>query len=692
MGEWLDDIIDNKDLYLSKHQRYRATNDVYRKQEVERNRDRTDRDPYNEQRRLDRETYPFIGWDTEGTNVNATPFLFGSSEGHRVAMPEIHSALMFETVLEAEKENPHYIHVIYGGEYDFNMMLRDLDRKNLYALKMNGKTQWYDYKIEHIPRKWLAVRRGEFYAKIFDVVSFFAAPYVQALEENGIGSDDDIERIKEGKAGRSSFTYQDLDFIEPYWRTELRLLPELMDRLRESFYRAGCYIHSWHGPGSLARYALRHNKIKERMAISLPDVHSASRYAFCGGRFESFQAGLTEGTVYNADINSAYPYAATFLPDLSNGTWEHVTNVDRSIIRRDQFALYHISYYKGNEFRTELCVEPQPLFRRLHDDRVQWPNVTEGWYWSPEAFTVRENPYANFIEAWIFHDSGYRPFKFIADEYRQRQVLKRLNDPMQLTLKLKINSIYGQLAMRAGWQRYKGPPPYHQLEWAGFITSMCRSMVYETAMYCWQHNGLISIDTDGIFSTVPLPSEVLHNGAGSNLGEWDTADVPGMLNWQSGVYWLPKTDDLPIGTAFDHWYLKKARGAPRGQVPFRKAATALGTLGDIIYKRNEFIGYRWALRNGFDTWRYFVEKDRVLQFGGSEFSKRFHQPRACRLCRGRISGSMHDLHPVGNGFSPDPKSKMHVLPWEKINDHERIRDTLDLKAETVIDVIWTEEG
>lgn len=691
----MDDIIANKDIYLSKHQRYRAKNETYRKQEKERGQDRNWND-ITEQRRIDRESYPFIGWDTEGTNENATPFLFGSSEGHRVAMPEIHSALMFETVLEAEQENPHYIHVIYGGEYDFNMMLRDLDRKNLYALKMNGKTTWYDYRIEHIPRKWLSIRRGEYYAKIFDVVSFFAAPYVQALEENGIGDDDEMARIKEGKAGRSSFTYADLDTIEPYWKTELKLLPILMDRLRDSFYRAGCYIHSWHGPGSLARYALRHNKIKERMAISPPEVHDASRYAFCGGRFESFQAGLTEGTVYNADINSAYPYAATFLPDLSNGTWEHVSNVDRSKLSREQFTVYHISYYKGNDSRTELCVEPQPLFRRLHDDRVQWPNVVEGWYWSPEAYTVRENPYATFIEAWVYRDSGYRPFKFIGEEYRQRQLLKKLNDPMQLTLKLKINSIYGQLAMRAGWERYKGPPPYHQLEWAGFITSMCRSMAYETAMYCWTNNGLISIDTDGIFSTVPLPSEVLHNGAGSDLGQWESSSVPGMLNWQSGVYWVNNGFQDSCQKCKDNecngWHLKKARGAPKGQIPFDKAIAALDTLGDIKYKRNELIGYRWALRNGFDKWRYFVEKDRVLQFGGSEFSKRFHQPRACRLCRGRIRGTMHDLHPVGNGFSSSPKSKMHVLPWVTFNDHERIRDAIDLKAETVIDEIWTEEG
>lgn len=684
MSNWLDDILNNKHAYQSYQQRYKENNELYEKRERERLLDRDRTDEYAEKRSA-RESYPFIGWDTEGTNVDATPFLFGSSEGHRIAHPRIRSMEMFELVLDAEREEPHFIHVIYGGEYDFNMMLRDLDRRHLSALKLTNKTEWYGYKIEHIPRKWLTIKKDGVVAKIYDVVSFFAAPYVQALEENKIGSDDDLAVVIEGKQGRSSFTYEDLADIEPYWRTELKLLPLLMDKTRDAFYRAGVYIHSWHGPGSLARYMLKQHNIKEAMAIVPDDVHLAARYAFCGGRFESFQAGLFEGTVYNADVNSAYPYAATLLPDLAHGEWEHVPHVDRSRVSKEQFALYHVRFSKLNPDRTGLCVEPQPLFRRLHDDRVQWPNLVEGWYWSPESATVADNPYAEFIEGWIFHGNGARPFRWLNEYYDHRLKLKALNDPMQLAFKLGPNSVYGQLAMRAGWQRYKGAPPYHQIEWAGYVTSMCRSMVYEAASYCWKQNGLISIDTDGVFATCPIPASALRNGPGKALGQWSTNETVGMLNWQSGVYWLRNGDSTS-------WDLRKARGAPKGKIPFANALEALSSLGEIKYKRNELIGYRWGLRNGMEDWRYFVEKDRSLKFGGSEFSKRFHNPRACRLCRGLVSGTMHDLHPVGNGFASDAHSKMHVLPWERFNDHQRIRDPNDLKGEIMIDAVWADEG
>lgn len=683
MDDWQADVIRDLPLVTSRHVRHRQNNKSYSDRESKRG---TTRNyvPYNEQRQRDRLHRPFVGWDTEGSNVDATPFLFGNSEQARIAAPALGTTDMLDLILDAETENPNAIHVIYAGEYDVNMILREVPERFLRVLKATNHVQWEGYRIEHIPRKWFGVKKDKTTARIFDVVSFFGCAYVKALQEHKIGTDDELARIIEGKAGRSTFTYGDLDFIEPYWRTELKLLPALMDHLREAFYRAGSYIHYWHGPGALARHALRTQGIKNAMASSIPDgVAEAGRYAFCGGRFEPFQAGLHEGIIYNVDINSAYPYAATALPDLSRGEWVHSTNVDRTRIRDTQFAVYHIRYEHTNADRVGLCVAPQPLFRRYSDDRVMWPNTVTGWYWSPEAVNVIHDPHAEFLDGWIFVDDGSRPFSFVAADYRHRAALKRMGDPMQLTFKLKINSIYGQLAQRAGWERYKGPPTYHQLEWAGFITSMCRAMIYRAAMGAWEDGGLVSIDTDGIYSTTPLREETLTNGCGMELGQWEMATVPGMLFWQSGVYFT-KNDA-------GEWMMAKARGAPKGQISAEAAFTALETLGDLKYTRSEMIGYRWGLRNGMGTWRYFIEKDRRIQFGGSEWSKRQHFPRGCRSCRGFTGGTLHDLSPVGNGFAYSNHSKMHVLPWAG-NDHDRARDPIDLKSDMIIDAIWEGEG
>lgn len=672
--------------YQTPSQRHRANNPHYRERESKRDstRVRARSDDMKEQRHETQVRRPFIGWDTEGTNTDATPFLFGCSTGDRIAEPRISSQRMFDLILAVEQETPTAIHVIYGGEYDFNMFLRDLPVKSLHALRATNKTMWNDYRIEHIPRKWFSISKNGVSAKIFDVVSFFAAPYIQALEEHGIGTDEQRERIRRGKEDRRTFTYADLAYIEPYWWDEVSLLPVLMAQMRESFYRAGVFIHHWHGPGAIARYMLREHRIKECKSNDLPDpVHIAARYAFCGGRFEPFQAGLYDGEVWNADINSAYPYAATMLPDLSSGVWHQHSGpqIDRSSIDPKKFALYHIRYHKRNPDREGLCVEPQPLFRRFHDDRVMWPGSVTGWYWSPEAASVANNPHAEFLESWVYESGDTLPFSWLLDYYQHRLSLQRIGDPMELAFKLGPNSVYGQLAQRAGWERTKKAPPYHQIEWAGYITSWCRAMVYKAATYCWEKNALISIDTDGVFATCPIPDLALVNGSGSNLGQWKVKSVPGMLNWQSGVYWVND------GT---EWQLKKARGAPRGKIPLDKALEALENLGSIKYTQQELIGYRWALRNGLDTWRYFVDKPRQLQFGGSEFSKRWHNPRGCRECRSFGGTGLHDLYPASNSFAYDSHSTMHVLPWED-NDHDRARDPIDLKNELAIEQIWIED-
>jgi hypothetical protein len=243
-------------------------------------------------RKVDLWAKPFIGWDSEGDNRDRSIFLFGNSLDYRIAHRKISTIEMLELILETERDNPNAIHVIFGGEYDFNMFLQDMPLRCLLSLRDTGRTRWNGYKISHIPRKWFTVSKDGCAAQIFDIQLFFGCAYVKAITEHNVGTDEERVRIADGKEGRESFTYEDLAYIEPYWRTELKLLPVLADKLRDSFYRAGMFIQSWHGPGALARNILTNRNIDKCMKPPTPELLEAARYAFCGGRFESFQAGL----------------------------------------------------------------------------------------------------------------------------------------------------------------------------------------------------------------------------------------------------------------------------------------------------------------------------------------------------------------------------------------------------------------
>jgi hypothetical protein len=416
-----------------------------------------------------------------------------------------------------------------------------------------------------------------------------------------------------------------------------------------------------------------------------PEVWEAARYGFTGGRFQQWLAGFYDDEVYNYDIHSAYPYAIQFLPNLATGKWSQNHRVDRSKIRSDRFCIYHIKYdarklEEGTRNAYFYKCRPRPLFRRLRNDNIYWPDKVEGWYWSPEAELVKDDPAAEFVEAWEFEDDGSRPFKFMAQTYNTREHHKALGNAIEYAFKLAMNSAYGQFAQRAGWQQQRppGPPPFHQLEYAGYVTSMCKAMVHTVASYAYEKGGLITIDTDGVYTTVPIPDNVLPNGIGDQLGQWEEAKYQGMIIWQNGFYWLKKDGE---------WKKARSRGAPRGKVDIEAAWTALEYLDPIEYSKTEYIGFKLALRRRDVKWRSWTTSPHKVQFGGGKGTKMGHggpmgkkmwesfreRPRGdCRKCLGLYDHQMHDLKPMSvifdarqeyDGRQPNSWSYKHNLPW-----------------------------
>jgi hypothetical protein len=451
---------------------------------------------------------PFIAWDGEGPR-DAGYALFGSSAEHEICHPFLSTRECLNLVLDCERDIPDAIHVWYGSNYDVSMILKDVGWKCYSALKHWNRCTWGDYEIEHIPGKWLEVKHGGVTAKLFDIHSFFGGSYVNALRDMGVGTDAEIELLISEKARRPEFLWAEIDEIREYWRLELRLMPELCEILRSAFLDFGFDVRSWHGPGALANMAMQKHNVQQARTVSPDVVRKAARYAFAGGRFEMFRGGLVRGrTIYNADIHSAYPSFCALLPDLSAGHWRKGREYEPGL-----FGVYRIRYKAAPS-----PLRPFPLFHRLSGGQVVWDNHVEGWYWGPEASLVADDPHAVFEESYIFDETspGNRPFAWIADYYRQRQAYIAEGSVLELTVKLIINSVYGQLAQRTGWDRNRRlPPRSHQLEWAGYITSSCRAAVYRAAMECG--DDILSIDTDGLFSLGTFRNLDL----GSALGQWE---------------------------------------------------------------------------------------------------------------------------------------------------------------------------
>jgi DNA polymerase type B, organellar and viral len=661
------DYADRRQRRLATFAKYRGTHKDYRTNHHGPN----DRGKKRQVRELKRSELPFIMWDGEGPQDTGYS-LFGNSEGYEVCYPSLSTWDCLEIITQTGREHPDAIHIAFGFNYDASMIIKDLPRHTQRALDYWGKCRWKFWTIEHLPHKWFKVTyrtlNERITVKIFDIRTFFQGAYVPVLKKFNIGTEEEIALLSSGKASRPNFMWAEIGEIAEYMRLELRLGVALGEKLRESLYKANYLPTSWHGPGALARMALKRHRVYDAMAKCPAKVRYAARMAYAGGRFDQYIIGEIRDTIYEKDINSAYPYYATQLPNLRRGNWRFGTGYEPG-----KFALYHIRY--------EAAADPTrvyPLFRRTKDYSVKFPNRVEGWYWAPEASLVVNDPDATFIQSIVFDefDPTDRPFAFLADYYRQRKMLDKTGNIAGYAYKILINAMYGQLAQRAGWDRNKRTAPRsHQLEWAGYITSACRAAVYRAAVACGDK--LISINTDSVQALCPIPEDVAPSG--NQLGDWESSEYLGGLFWQAGIYTLQ--EDLGYAPDLDYgWNKAKTRGIPKGQYTTDELREAIHSGNPLVLVRKMFVTYSLALMGQWERRNTWNAEPHAYKFGGSD-GKRIHlSPKewtddCLPLCRSLPIGMHRTINHI---IGLDPVNLMstpHYLPW--IEAPNRIKQQID---------------
>lgn len=612
-------------------------------------------------RRPTYEERPFVAWDGEGYNDAEGRhhyFLFGNSDGLEESAESLGTYACLRLMLKSAYNNKSAIHIGFAFDYDVNMILGDLGYLNMRQLKEKTFVWWRNMRIEHIPRKWFQVT-GTYMGqkvtcRIQDVFSYYAMSFVKALKKNGIGTDEDIAFIEAGKEKRGEFRMDMLDeMVRPYWQAELKYLVQLADNLRDSLYSAGIRPTGWYGPGNVASYVFKAQGVEGYMNSETPkDVLDAAAYAYAGGRFEAFRVGFYDGPVYSADINSAYPHALRYMPDLKTGNWESVSEpVQLDNLLRDD-SLRMGLFYMESRILGERTAFPYPKFHRVSGG-VCWPRRTRGWVFSHEARIIARSGAGRALRGLVYQDDGTNPFSWVAEMYEQRKQWQQEGNPAEKALKLCLNSCYGKFAQRIGWnEETRTPPRWHQILWAGSITSHARSMLYSGSIPSAMQSGLIAVETDGIYSTVPFTT--LPNGTGEGLGEWKVEEYSGILYLQSGVYWLRDMNGK--------WQPPKSRGIPQKHLNIDDAFRALSAKEPLSATQSRFHGYGMAVhRNRMDTWRRWENEKKEFSFGGD--GKRKHLEANCLSCK-EGAGYHETLHNL-TAFQPkELESEKHDIPWE----------------------------
>lgn len=540
----------------------------------------------------------------------------------------------FNFLLELSEAYPKATFVIFAGGYDINhMLMYDFDQETLRRISQGATVTVHlndkEYEIEYRSRKSLTIRSDlDFYQDkktgkyksrwkrkiiLWDVFGFFQENFVGVMAKWLGKNHRHYELIKRMKLLRGDFENITQSEINAYNAAELETLTELMEKVHEAIERLDLKINRWDGAGAVAAAILRKHEVKKHKSCDLvpldPAIDEAIATAYAGGRIEVCKIGVHNAQVWDYDINSAYPFVMKDLPCLACGEWEEGEGEPP-----DGFTLVHCKYdfIHGMPF--------YPLFYRTNAMQISFPQSGEGIYWFPEYEAALQCSGVIDVIKW-FHfkpSCHHKPFHWIEDYYKTRQQwVKNPSESWQggaeKIIKLGLNSLYGKTAQQVGGKSGRAPA-YHELSWAGYVTSATRARLYSAAMSA--PHKVIGFATDGIFTTSPLPFQ---HSLDKSIGQWDVKIFDGLTLAMAGVYWwhVQKTGEIEF-KHFSRGFDKETMETPHNVVEaWKHGKIAL----PVKMKRLIGLGSACASETFWLMRGRFTEGERDLRLDGHSFKR-----------------------------------------------------------------------
>ncbi len=501
----------------------------------------------------------------------------------------------------------------FGLSYDFENILADIPDDDYKQLLAGEEIQYEGFRVRYIPRKMLTIgkpykkkdaKTGELKDAWYDVLiqdtlGFFQSSFEASLKKWGIPIPPIIE---EYKAKRGSFTWDDLPQIILYNKTECTLLVELMGKLYDAIVQAFLEVgltpklskRTWYGAGAVANLVLNATDWKdehpdlscdhELWQRHFPPLSEESRlfynhmypfsFAYYGGRIEPCANGEFT-SLWDYDVNSAYPYALSLLP-----SWK-----DTDLVRYDpdaagldslsRMGMYFVEY----EFPLNWNTYPFPF--RAKNGNVHFPRQGSGWLMSPEVEAVRDSLPPAIWERCVRVADGYvlrdtegagsaldrlpeerlsTTAKLVSKTAAVRLKAKEQKLSYEKALKLILNSLYGKTIQQVGSHKHFSDFA------AAWTTSVCRALLWRAIADERENDTIVSLMTDGVMSRKPLNVQLGHE-----LGSFEEEQIQYLAQFMAGIYYYEPVDGEPVqryrglGKDFD---VSKGLATLRGEETF----------------------------------------------------------------------------------------------------------------------------
>jgi hypothetical protein len=428
--------------------------------------------------------------DTETYQGNV--FLIADSDGR--FLDDISAESIIKFLFHKKYQNSW--NFFYNIDYDVGVILKLLGNE-LYKYKRKRKLEFefQGYKLSYFPNKCFKIQKGHHSAVFFDIAQFYDHKGLSvSYQENIALLDPEYLEIKSKRAEFSpTFYRRNTRRVRNYCIQDCILTKALAEHWIKLFHDAfGFYPSRWISSGYLSEKVLINNKIGIPRFDSTPyKVNELAYRCYFGGRFEMLKRGFI-GTAFLYDVNSAYPHSLTQFPDLTNGKWIR----RKSIHPESKLGFFRILADIPD------CEYVPPFPFRKNGILIFPTGKFETYCTLAELQACKSQKWFKILDSYQFvPSSNIYPYKdFIERLYQKRLELKRNGDPLQLPIKIILNSIYGKTGQKTN--RRIGNM-FNPVLFA-FITGFTRSQLYRFVIENHIEREAVAFATDSICVTKKL--------------------------------------------------------------------------------------------------------------------------------------------------------------------------------------------
>ena len=360
------------------------------------------------------------------------------------------------------------INVWYNLNFDANVILKALPRRNLKELRLSNTTEFEDakgrnWRITYIPKKCLEVRdEGDHVYRHFDASQFTYSGSLENAAGDWLGVEDgklndglEVERFGKTEDGRlNDYIQSKKPDIRKYLRRDCELTADIFEEIRtigEEVVDPPIPFGKPYSTGYVAADYVR-NRLEYKPGYASTEVQTAAWESYRGGRFEVFKRGHV-GEVYGADINSAYPAVMANLPDPSTLKWGgfgrgRINEITDEVLEEADFGFVRVKASTD----PERAIQPFAVKNPDEAGRVEYPALQNAEVWAlvdtfrfaRDAGYLLDYDVKEAVLGFETDDTTY-PFRFFEDLYTERKTLEAEGKKRQATLlKIVMNSLYGK--------------------------------------------------------------------------------------------------------------------------------------------------------------------------------------------------------------------------------------------------------